>query len=248
MVWLLALPVFTAVGVVCGVENTQKIWDVDEVSNTMLLPHTIYIVELAGSAIECVLTAMTYNKSMATFDGLSQRCFTYSTKTQMDLLYLNVIRQETCAGLDPASDSGVYRVTPVPGDSFDVYCDMGSEHGPWTIIQNRQSNEVDFFRNWDEYKNGFGNLLGNFWLADALKTTNGRMFTTIDRDNDFDESRNCAETRHGAWWFRKCTNANLNGLYNYDPTNLRTSMYWRNLFGKDMYVPLKTSKMMLKKP
>ncbi|XP_060079381.1 angiopoietin-related protein 7-like [Ylistrum balloti] len=61
--------------------------------------------------------------------------------------------------------SGVYRITPSPGVSFDVYCDFDTVNGTWTVIQNRQSGEENFFRSWASYKTGFGNLKGNFWLG-----------------------------------------------------------------------------------
>ncbi|XP_060073914.1 microfibril-associated glycoprotein 4-like [Ylistrum balloti] len=72
---------------------------------------------------------------------------------------------KTCGDLDSANGSGVYRITPVPDKSFDVYCDMDSEGGPWTVIQNRENNEVDFYRDWDQYKTGFGDQHGNYWLG-----------------------------------------------------------------------------------
>eukprot|EP00105_Crassostrea_gigas_P041002 XP_019925150.1 PREDICTED: uncharacterized protein LOC105333851 [Crassostrea gigas] len=40
--------------------------------------------------------------------------------------------------------------------------------GGWTIIQKRQSNS-NFARNWNEYKAGFGEVTGNYWIGnDAL--------------------------------------------------------------------------------
>ena len=44
------------------------------------------------------------------------------------------------------------------------------------------------------------------------------MFTTKDQDNDGAES-NCAVRSKGAWWYRSCHAANLNGLYLSGPTD-----------------------------
>ncbi|OWF36129.1 Angiopoietin-related protein 7 [Mizuhopecten yessoensis] len=61
--------------------------------------------------------------------------------------------------------SGVFTVTPVTGTTFDVYCDMDTPGGPWTVIQNRYDGSVDFMRSWAEYKDGFGHINGEFWLG-----------------------------------------------------------------------------------
>ncbi|XP_069102187.1 angiopoietin-related protein 7-like [Argopecten irradians] len=61
--------------------------------------------------------------------------------------------------------SGVYEYTIIGGPTIQVYLDMDTEDGPWIVVQRRTSADVDFYRNWADYKNGFGGLLGNFWLG-----------------------------------------------------------------------------------
>ena len=57
---------------------------------------------------------------------------------------------------------------------------------------------------------------------------NGMMFTTRDRDNDINQSTNCASGLHrGGWWYAGCTYFNPNGNYEGDVPPTYTSVFVR---------------------
>lgn len=67
---------------------------------------------------------------------------------------------------DSSRPSGVYDIYPL-GERYtvQVYCDMDSEGGRWTVIQRRMDGTVNFYRPWNYYKMGFGNATGEYWLG-----------------------------------------------------------------------------------
>ena len=74
---------------------------------------------------------------------------------------------KNCAELYKAGKriSGVYTINPDNDGAFDVYCDQKTAGGGWTVFQKRLDGSVDFYLGWGDYKRGFGNLNGEFWLG-----------------------------------------------------------------------------------
>ncbi|XP_078616738.1 uncharacterized protein LOC144885015 isoform X1 [Branchiostoma floridae x Branchiostoma japonicum] len=60
--------------------------------------------------------------------------------------------------------SGVYPLGSLPS-GVQAYCDMDTAGGGWTVIQRRQDGSVPFNRTWEEYRLGFGNKSGEYWLG-----------------------------------------------------------------------------------
>ncbi|CAH7472838.1 fibroleukin [Phodopus roborovskii] len=83
--------------------------------------------------------------------------------------------------------SEIYRVTPDPrNSSFEVYCDMETMGGGWTVLQSRLDGSTNFTRDWKDYKAGFGNLEREFWLGNDkihLLTKSKEMILRIDLED-----------------------------------------------------------------
>ncbi|XP_058861509.1 fibrinogen C domain-containing protein 1-like isoform X1 [Acipenser ruthenus] len=63
-------------------------------------------------------------------------------------------------------EDGIYSVFPTHYPSgFQVFCDMSTDGGGWTVIQRREDGSVNFFRGWDAYREGFGKITGEHWLG-----------------------------------------------------------------------------------
>ncbi|XP_057291869.1 fibrinogen C domain-containing protein 1-B-like [Hydractinia symbiolongicarpus] len=205
-----------------------------------------------------------------------------------------------CQNLQPQRDclqhyqtggnvDGLYLVNMNHLRLVQVYCDQTTDGGGWTVFQRRMDGTVNFYRNWREYKTGFGKLQHEFYLGnenlyyltlqalyrsgsqlrvdmvdwndnriyakyynfhigndytdytlhvrsysgnagDSLTIPHdGKKFSTYDLDND-EDTRNCAKTYRGAWWFRDCFSSHLNGEYmrNHFATKNYYGIHWQS--------------------
>ena len=58
----------------------------------------------------------------------------------------------------------VYHIK-IKDQTIKVFCDMTTQGGGWTVFQKRFDGSVNFHRNWHDYKNGFGEVTGEYWLG-----------------------------------------------------------------------------------
>uniref|UniRef100_A0A914WB12 Fibrinogen C-terminal domain-containing protein n=1 Tax=Plectus sambesii TaxID=2011161 RepID=A0A914WB12_9BILA len=82
--------------------------------------------------------------------------------------------------------SGIYSIKLAGLVPFDVYCDMSTDGGGWTVFQKRENSIVSFWnKTWIEYKNGFDNgMANNMWLGldkiNLLSTKDANVVLRID--------------------------------------------------------------------
>ncbi|XP_055939972.1 fibroleukin-like [Argiope bruennichi] len=85
----------------------------------------------------------------------------------------NVPNPKSCADLrrGGATCDGIYVIFPKGRRAVRVLCDMTTDGGGWTVLMRRGDygeKMTSFHRNWLSYKNGFGDVEGEFWLGNDV--------------------------------------------------------------------------------
>eukprot|EP00112_Aurelia_sp_Birch-Aquarium-sp1_P000185 Seg1014.3 transcript_id=Seg1014.3/GoldUCD/mRNA.D3Y31 product="Fibrinogen C domain-containing protein 1" protein_id=Seg1014.3/GoldUCD/D3Y31 len=100
--------------------------------------------------------------------------------------FIGVLRDCSMWRKNGFTKNGLYLINPDGNTRYQAYCDMMTNNGGWTVIQRRQDGTVDFYKAWNEYKNGFGNVAGEFWLGNdkIYELTKGQdMMLRVDMED-----------------------------------------------------------------
>ncbi|XP_055531645.1 microfibril-associated glycoprotein 4-like [Wyeomyia smithii] len=89
---------------------------------------------------------------------------------------------------EPSKISGKYLLQPFMEDEpFVGFCEQTKFGGGWMVIQHRYDGSLDFYRNWTEYKHGFGDADKEYWIGLELlhKITSAKTYQLLVELEDF---------------------------------------------------------------
>ncbi|XP_076109363.1 ryncolin-2-like [Mytilus galloprovincialis] len=153
----------------------------------ILLSIFVLVVVIAITNADRNLLTSTSESGVCFYGKTAERVLSILATGRFRSLWPSENKIQDCSDLHRKHDkSGVYKIVPAGGAGFKAFCDMKTDGGRWTVFQRRQDGKVDFYRGWEEYAKGFGNLRTEFWLGnDNLHklTSNGHYELRVDLEN-----------------------------------------------------------------
>ena len=124
--------------------------------------------------LEKKIDALTGNKTALPSEFFLNFVYTSYNSSMLKYIMLTIVVRCLSAAMKNCAElykfgkriTGVYTIDPDGLGAFDVFCDQKSVGGGWTVFQKRLDGSVDFNnRGWADFRRGFGNLNGEFWLG-----------------------------------------------------------------------------------